>query len=376
MPYEIPLFDLNFDDDEQRALRETLRSRWISMGQKTALLEQRFAEHLGGGVHAVAVSSGTAALHLAMVALGLQSGDEVIVPSLTFVATANAVRYTGATPVFADITGMQDLSIDPQSVLDRITPKTRAIIAMHYGGFACDMDALAAIARDHNLSLVEDAAHAPASTFHHASLGTLGDIGCFSFFSNKNMTCAEGGMLVTKDAMYAQCARSLRSHGMTTLSFDRAQGHATSYDVTDLGYNYRLDDLRASLALVQLDKLRKDARRRQEIRDLYIRRISRLEDVIIPYVGWPHISSNYIFPIVIREGGAPRRDGIRSRLADNGIQTSVHYPPAHHFSIYAGNHHALPMTDQAAAHEITLPLYAGLTEAQIDRIVRALKDSL
>src|SRR4026209_168765 len=185
--FKIPLFDLNFDETEARAVAETVRSGWISMGPKTAAFEELFARHVGSP-HGVCLGSCTAALHIAL-ALVVEPGDEVIVPSLTFVATVNAIRYVGAIPVFADVKGADDLTLDMEDVRRKITPRTRAVLVMHYAGFACDMVALDAIVREHGLRVVEDAAHAPASTLNGRYLGTFGDVGCYSFFSNKNITC-------------------------------------------------------------------------------------------------------------------------------------------------------------------------------------------
>lgn len=372
--YQIPLFALNFDEAEAEAAAETVRSGWISMGARTRELEERFAE-LVGTEHAVAVGSCTAALHLAMAML-VEPGDEVIVPSLTFVATANAVRYAGATPVFADIVGPDDLSLDPDDVVRRITPRTRALVVVHYGGFAAPMADLVQVAEEHGLELVEDAAHAPASRFGPSMLGGMGRIGCFSFFSNKNISCAEGGMLVTDDEALAERARLLRSHGMTTLSYDRAKGHATAYDVVDLGFNYRIDDIRASIALVQLEKLLHDTERRQRVRKRYVERLADEPGLRIPYLEHAHESSHYIMPVVLTDGGAGRRNAVRDSMAEAGVQTSVHYPPAHLFEIYRAGSPRLPRTEEVASREITLPMYGSLEPEQVDRVCDALVSAL
>ncbi len=196
-------------------------------------------------------------------------GDEAIVPSLTFVATANAVRYTGAMPVFADIAGENDLNISYQSIERAITERTRAILVMHYGGYACDMPSILELAREHNLKVIEDAAHAVGSDLDGRKLGTWGDMGCFSFFSNKNMTTGEGGMLITDNETYSQRLHLLRSHGMTSLTWDRHKGHAWSYDVVDLGYNYRIDEIRSALGKVQLGKLPANNERRRHLTEIY-----------------------------------------------------------------------------------------------------------
>jgi dTDP-4-amino-4,6-dideoxygalactose transaminase len=205
--------------------------------------------------HAIAVSNATEALHLACLALGIGPGDEVVTPSLSFVATSNAVLYTGSDVRFADVIGPGDLTIDPEDILRKITPQTKAIIVMHYGGYPCRMEEILAIADRFGLPVIEDAAHAPGASLDGKALGTLGAVGCFSFFSNKNVSTGEGGMLVTNRDDIAQKVRLLRSHGMTSLTYDRHQGHAYSYDVVDLGYNYRIDEIRSALGIEQLKKL-------------------------------------------------------------------------------------------------------------------------
>jgi dTDP-4-amino-4,6-dideoxygalactose transaminase len=373
--YRIPLFSLNFSEQEQDAVTKTLESGWISMGPNVAALEKSFQEHLGVK-HAVAVTNCTAALHLALTILGVTEGDEVIVPSLTFVATVNAVRYVGATPVFVDIASTEDLSLNAKSIEREITANTKAIIPMHFGGFACDMENILALAKRHGLYVVEDAAHAPGSEYNGRNLGTLGDLGCFSLFSNKNITCGEGGFLVTDDDDYATRARLLRSHGMTSVSYDRATGHATRYDVQDLGYNYRLDDIRASIAMVQLRKLRADIERRERLRQQYLTNLNDCEEIVVPYTEHRQASSNYIFPIVLKDSEAAYRDKIRERLAADGIETSVHYPAVHRFSMYKGSSGDLPVTEYVTDNEITLPLYYDLTEDNIDQITGSLKQAL
>lgn len=373
MEYKIPLFKLNYSEAEEKAVLEVVRSKWISTGPKNAELEERFASMLGAK-YSVAVSSCTSALHLALRALGIQSGDEVIVPSLTFVATVNAVRYVGATPVCCDIKSYEDLTIDPDMVEKLITGKTKALIVMHYAGFPCDMDRIMDISRSHNLKVIEDASHAPLSECGKRKLGTIGDIGCFSFFSNKNISTGEGGMLVTDSETLCAQAKLLRSHGMTTLSYERAKGHATSYDVVELGYNYRMDDIRAALALVQLDKLPDDLTVRARLRKMYIDELSGTEDVIIPFKENREFVANYIFPIVLKDSDHDRREMVRNRLHEAGVQTSVHYPAVHRFSIYQNDADKLATTDYVTDNEITLPLYSALKPEEVSYIVAILKD--
>jgi len=373
--YKIPLFDLNFNIEEENEIIKTLRSKWISMGENVKAFERGFEELLNVK-HSIAVTNCTAALHLALEILGIKEGDEVIVPSLTFVATVNAVRYVGAVPVFADIKSFNDLSIDPDDIKAKVTKKTKAIIPMHYGGFSCNMDDIKEIADENNLFIIEDAAHAPLSEYKAKKLGTLGDIGCFSFFSNKNITTAEGGMLVTNNDDLSKRAKLKRSHGMTTVSYDRAKGHSTKYDVLELGYNYRMDDIRAAIALAQLKKLKDDIEKREELRKIYLSKLNDINEIIIPYKDFQYKSSNYIFPVILKNGNADKRNLIRKKLAEQGIETSIHYPAVHRFSIYKEFTSELPTTEYVADNEITLPLYYSLSEENIENVACALKDAL
>lgn len=364
--YKIPLFDLNFGEEEEQAVVETLKSKWISMGPKCAELERRFAELLQVK-YACAVTNCTAALHLACLALGIGEGDQIICPSLSFAATVNCIRYVGAIPVFADIYGNHNLCINADGIESLITDRTKAIIPMHYAGFPCDMNKIMEIARKYKLYVIEDACHGPLSVYNDRKLGTIGDVGCFSFFSNKNISTGEGGMIVTNnEELYHKC-KLMRSHGMTTMSYQRASGHATSYDVIDLGYNYRMDDIRASIGVVQLDKLKNDLERRAEVRKWYIEYLSEIEGefICIPFTENKGFASNYIFPIVLRNSTAEKRDFIRTLLHEKGIQTSIHYPAIHRFSIYKKFSKSLPNTEYASDNEITLPIYGMLEKEQV-----------
>ena len=375
MSYQIPLFNLNFDDKETKAVVDVLNTKWISSGPKTIELEQKFADMLGAK-YALAVSSCTSALHLSVIAAGIEPGDEVIVPSLTFVATVNCIRYAGGTPVFCDVTSEENLCINPDEIEKLITNKTKAVIVMHYGGFACDLDRIMAICKKYNIALIEDACHGPMSEYKGKKLGTFGLTGCFSFFSNKNISTGEGGILVTNSEEVYNKAKLLRSHGMTTMSYERAKGHSTSYDVIGLGYNYRFNDILAGIGLVQLDKLMPDIKKREYVRKLYIELLGDDERLIIPFKNYDSLSSLYVFPLVLRYGDAEYRNTVRQYLADNGIQTSMHYPPAHRFSIYKQYPSVLPMTEFVADHEFTIPMYGSLSEEEIHYICKTIKEAL
>jgi dTDP-4-amino-4,6-dideoxygalactose transaminase len=378
MDWRIPLADMDFGPEEEQAVQKVVHSRWLSMGEQTQNFEQEFAAFIGAK-HAIAVTNGTAALHLACVAVGLKPKEEVILPSLTFVATANAVRYTGAIPVFADIESTDWLTISPASIKRCITDKTRAILVMHYAGYPCDMPAILEIARKHGLVVIEDSAHAIGSKLDGRTLGTWGQIGCFSFFSNKNMTTGEGGMLTTEDDALAARLRILRSHGMTSLSWDRHKGHSWSYDVVDLGYNYRTDEIRSALGRVQLKKVSANNQRRAALTALYRKLLSELvPEIQMPFAAQRGTSCYHILPVLLPDGMDRIRfmEGMKTR----GVQTSIHYPPTHTFSAYAGLTESLrtplTVTEEVARREVTLPLYPGLSDADILSVVQAVQESL
>ncbi len=376
MAWRIPLSDVSFGPEEMQAVQEVLQSGWLTMGNVTQDFETAFAQYTGAK-HALAVTNCTAGLHMACLAVGLQPGDEVILPALTFVATANAVRYTGATPVFADITSENNLNISAESIAACITERTRAIIVVHYGGYACDMPRIMDLARKYGLRVIEDAAHAAGAWLDERHLGTWGDIGCYSFFSNKNMTTGEGGMVTTNDDALREKLRLLRSHGMTSLTWDRHKGHAWSYDVVELGYNYRIDEIRAALGNAQLKKLDGFNARRRELVKCYRDALQELvPDVVVPFEAHPGVTAAHIMPVLLPEG--VERRAFMERMKTEGIQTSIHYPPIHHFSAYRPQyaHLELPLTDSVVKREVTLPLYPKLSEDDVLSVVQAVKASL
>ncbi|NUQ63591.1 MAG: DegT/DnrJ/EryC1/StrS family aminotransferase [Pirellulales bacterium] len=375
-PLRYPLSDIDYDEQEVEAVAEVVRGKWLSLGPRTAEFEETLAEFLGAK-HAVAVSNCTAALHLAMLACGLGPGDEVLVPSYTFVATANAITYVGATPVFVDITGPGDLNLDPGDVEAKITPRTRAIVPVHLAGFPAAMDRIMAIARRHHLAVIEDACHAIGTryagsggkSFPGRMAGTIGDAGCFSFFANKSLATGEGGMLVTDDDAIAARVRLARSHGMSKSSWDKASGRATDYDIEQVGYNYRCTELTAALGLVQLGKLPASTRRRKSLVARYRQRLGGAGGLAVPFLDRIDDSSHYIFPVLVAD--ASRRNEFRQRLLARGIQTSVHYPPVHCFTHYRQACPDTPLLERtvdAASREVTLPLHPLLDETDIDAI--------
>jgi dTDP-4-amino-4,6-dideoxygalactose transaminase len=371
MEWKVPLADLDFGAEEENAVLAVLRSKWLTMGAVTQTFEEEFGRSVQTR-HAFAVSNATVALHLACTALGIGPGDEVIVPSLTFVATANAVLYTGATVRFADIIGPQELTIDPAEIEKLITPQTKAIIVMHYAGFPCRLPEIMTIAKKHGVAVIEDAAHCPGAALDGKALGTWGDVGCFSFFSNKNLSTGEGGMVVTDRDDLAARIRLQRSHGMTTLTYDRHKGHAHSYDVTALGYNYRIDEIRSAIGLEQLKKLTHNNARRQVFTAVYRQALAGSR-ISMPFEGPFEQAAYHILPALLPEGA--NREAIIDEMKALGIQTSIHYPPIHTFTYYRarfGEIH-LPKTENIAQREITLPLYPTMGEEKVHFVADSLR---
>jgi dTDP-4-amino-4,6-dideoxygalactose transaminase len=371
--WTVPLADVVVPEEDIAAVADVYRSGWLSMGPETEALEREFAAYTGAA-HALAAANGTAALHLICAGAGLGPGDEVVVPSMTFVATVNAIAYTGATPVFADIVSLTEPWLDPASVQSAITDRTAAIMTMPYGGHPGRTAALAQLAREHGLVLLEDAAHAIGSRLGDRHLGTFGVAGAFSFFSNKNLAVGEGGMVVTGDDAVAARMRLLRSHGMTTLTWDRHRGHASAYDVVELGFNYRIDEPRAALGRRRLARLDDDNARRAEL-DARYRELLAGVDGLVPALAPIEGArmAHHLFTVVLDEGVDRAR--FRETLASRGVQTSVHYPPAHRFSIYAAQAE-LPVTEAYGERAVTLPMFATMTAAQQGEVVEAVRSAL
>jgi dTDP-4-amino-4,6-dideoxygalactose transaminase len=375
--WRVPLFELNYDSAESKAVQDVLDSKWLTMGDRTIAFEQQFGLMLNHPeIQCTFVSNCTAALYMAVLALELMEGDEVIIPSLTFVADLNATLMAGAKPVLADCTSFDDWNISAATIEKHITSRTKAVMVVHFAGYPCDMDPIIELCKKHKLFLIEDVAHAPAATYKGRVCGTMGDIGCFSFFSNKNLSMGEGGMLSTKNPDLHQTLRHIRSHGMSSLTLDRHKGRTISYDVLRPGLNFRSDEIHAALGLAQLEKLKNANKLRASLTDYYRLKLSELDGITVPFANTRNILSSYhILPVLLHKG-IDRLNLINS-LKEAGIQSSIHYPSFHRFTAFKSlNLNPTPMADEISEREITLPLYPDLSFEGVDLVVNTIHSTL
>ena len=372
--WQVPLSAVRLTDADIEAAVDVYRSGWLSMGPRTQELEGAFSEYAGSG-HCLAVSSCTAGLHLAMSGVGLGPGDEAIVPSITFVASANAIAYTGARPVFAEIAAVDRPWLSAETAERAITPDTKAIVGVSYAGHPGEIEGLKELAEDRGLALIEDAAHGSGSWLGDRHLGTFGVAGAISFSAGKNLGIGEGGVLLTDDDELAERARLMRWHGVTRSIWERHQANTESYDVSGLGFNYRIDDARAALARSRLSRLDDDNSRRAAIESVYRDELGDLAGVSM--LATPPEGarvSHSMFAVVVDEG--VDRDAFRDSLAQSGIQTSVHFAPVHRFELYAGSGADLPVADAFAARAVSLPMFPEMEEGQQAQVIDAVKQAL
>jgi len=375
--WRVPLTDIAVPEQDVQAVLACLESGWLTMGPRTKAFEDALAEFVGTP-HAVTVSSGTAALHLACLAAGIGAGDEVIVPAFTFVASASAPRYLGAEPVLCDVRSAHDFNIDPADAARRITPRTRAIVAVHFCGYPADVAALRALCDEHGLVLIEDCAQAIGARVDAGGrqVGTIGELGAFSFFSKKQLCVGEGGMVSTADEQLAERVRLFRSHAMTSSTWDRHRGHDPAYDVIDVGFNYRLDEPRAALGLSRLQRLQENIATRRAIVRAYRERLIDIPGIELPFDEQAvERSSHFAFPVLL--GDRQTRDRFRHDLKTRGIQTTW-YPALHTFTEYrrfappAG----LPQALEAADRHCALPLSSTMDETEVDTVVETVRAAL
>ena len=357
---------------------DTLKSGWLVYGQKTQRFEREFAAFVDSP-HAVAVNSCTAGMHLALMAYGIGPGDEVITSALTFAATASVIVHVGATPVLADVC-YDDLNIDPADIERRVTPRTRAIMPVDYAGQPCRMDEIMAIARRHNLKVIEDAACAAGSRYKGRPVGSIADASVFSFYAIKNMTTGEGGMVTTADAEVAERVSVLRNQGMDQNAWRRyAEGGMPFYTISTPGFNYRMTDLAASIGLGQLRRLSAFIERRTELATHYHDMFCEVPQVEVPAVRSEAETNWYIYVIRLRDGTVPRNEVVE-RLKAKGVGASVHYLPIHyhpyyreHFGFKRGDY---PVTESEFERLISLPLFPQMSDSDVERVVNAVRQSI
>jgi dTDP-4-amino-4,6-dideoxygalactose transaminase len=375
--WEIPLTTIQISEPDIQAVMECLESGWLTMGPRTAAFEEGLAEFVRTP-HAVAVSSGTAALHLACLAAGIGPGDEVIVPAFTFVASAAAPRYAGADPVFCDIVSPNEFNLDPQDVARRITPRTRAVIAVHFCGYPARIAELRALCDEHDLTLIEDCAQAIGAQVDDSGrqVGTIGELGAFSFFSKKQLSIGEGGMVTSADEDLAGKVRLLRSHAMTSTTWDRHRGHDPAYDIVDIGFNFRLDEPRAALGLSRLGRLGESLEARRATVRAYRERLEGVPGIELCFGGQAvERASHFAFPVLLPDRFS--RDSFRDRLKAHGIQTTW-YPALHTFTEYSrfAPDGGLARAAEAGDRHCALPLSATMSIEEVDLVVEAAKDAV
>jgi dTDP-4-amino-4,6-dideoxygalactose transaminase len=375
--WRVPLTDIEVPEQDVQAVLACLESGWLTMGPRTGSFEAALREFVGSP-HAITVSSGTAALHLACLAARLGPGDEVIVPAFTFVASASAIRYVGATPVLCDVASPQDFNIDVADVERRITPRTRAVVAVHFCGYPAAIAELRALCDEHELILIEDCAQAIGARIDAAGrqVGTVGELGAFSFFSKKQLCVGEGGMVTTASEDYADRVRLLRSHALSSSTWDRHRGHDPAYDIVDVGYNYRIDEPRAALGLSRLGRLPAGLDARRATVRAYRERLAGIDGVELCFSDEAvERSSHFAFPVLLADRES--RDRFRDSLKTDGIQTTW-YPALQSFTDYeqftpAGG---LPVAAEAADRHCALPLSSSMTVEEVETVAEAVRAAL
>ncbi len=382
-PPFLPFARPDIGDAEIAAVTQALRSGWVTTGPTTREFEQAFTDYLGGdGLQSIAVNSATAGLHLALEALGIGPGDEVIAPTLTFTATVEVVRYRGADPVLVDVDPVT-LNMDPAAVRAAITPRTKAIMPVHYGGLACRMDEILAIAQEHGLKVVEDAAHALPTTWQGTLVGQLSsDATVFSFYANKTITTGEGGMVVTRQPPLAERMRVMRLHGMSRDAFDRftSKTPAWYYEIIAPGFKYNLTDIAAAMGLVQLARLPQFVQRRQHLAARYHAQLVHLPLVLPADAPLGDVHAWHLYVVRLAPGARAQRDAVIQALSDRGIGTSVHYVPLHRHPYWRDRYQLtpdmFPQADAAYQSMISLPLFTAMQDADQDRVIAALHEVL
>ena len=375
MTQEIPLTQASISEDAVEAVVETLRSGWLTMGPRTLELEEAFCEHTGAA-HAVAVSSATAGLHISCMALKVGPGDEVIAPALSL-AAAHAGRAAGGDTVLADCRSVAEPTLDPAHVESLVSDRTKAVIATHTYGYPADTEALQAICAERGIALVEDCSQAVGGRLRDGSMvGTAGTCACFSFASDTLLGAGEGGIVITDSEELASELRKLRSHAMTSVTWDRHRGHAETYDVTRLGFNFRIDEPRATLARVRLAHLEQALAELRRVAGAYRERLADADGAEVPVSPeWVELSGHFAFPVLIADRAT--RDRVRESMQAQGVQTGT-TPSLTQLSIYRPKspEDERPVAEEFADRHLVLPLSPSLDDAKIERVISALQSAL
>ncbi len=376
---KIPFHKANLSDEEINAASEVIRSGWLTMGEKTFEFEREFSKYTGAP-NSIAVNSCTSALHLALKALNIKAGDEVIIPAMTFIATWEVITYSGAVPVLCDVI-RDSFLIDPLEIEKKITQKTRAIISVHYGGESCDMDAIIAIARKHKLIVIEDAAHALPTLYKGKMIGTVSDITCFSFYATKTLTTGEGGMITTANVEWAERMRRLRLHGITKDAWNRYSDKGSwEYDVSEAGYKYNITDIASAIGVEQLKKSDEMNLQRRAIALKYNNAFSK-NDILDLWKVRDNIECAWhLYPLRLKPDKLLiSRDEFIIELKNRGIGTSVHYIPMYRFSVFKNSGYTetdFPGCEDIFSREVSLPIYPGMNEAETDYVIENILDVL
>ena len=373
VPFVVPNIELS----DKHAIETALKSNLLTDGPILRKFENEFCKFTGSK-YAIGVSNATSALHLSLKSIGIKKGDEVIIPNITFVATANAVLYVDATPVLVDVND-HDINISIKSIEKSITKKTKAIIPVHFAGKSCDMLAIQNLAKKHNLEIIEDCAHALGTKFNKTHVGNFGKTGCFSFYPTKNLTTFEGGMVITNSKKIASKIRSMRNHGINKSLKERfSTGYPWDFDVSELGYNFRLDEIRSSLGLNQLKRLHKMNKQRQDASRYYKKQLKSINGIKL--LEDPNLKNNscHLFVIKILKNFIIDRNLLFKYLLKNGIRTSVHYKPLNKFNFYKSNskiYSSLEVSEQLYSKILSLPLFPQITKRELDLVINAIKNS-
>lgn len=378
LPFALP----DIGDEEINEVAAAMRSGWVTTGPRARRFEEDFSAFIGGGVKSIAVNSATAGLHLALEAIGIQSGDEVIIPTYTFTATAEVVRYMGAFPVMVDVLE-ETFNIDPAAIEAAITPRTKAIIPVHFAGLCCDMDKISTIAKNYGLKIVEDAAHALPTTFNGSIVGTLdSDVTVFSFYANKTMTTGEGGMIVTCDPEIAKRCNIMRLHGISKDSFDRytSKKPAWYYEVIAPGFKYNMSDVAAAMGIHQLRRLEGFQKKREKMAKVYDEALKSLPLILPKSAPKGDMHARHLYPLRLLRRARISRDDFIIKMSEFGVGCSVHFIPLHIHPYWRDScslsPEMFPVAQELFEREVSIPLYTKMTEANQQRVIDVVSEVL